>query len=189
MLITLGIAGIIIASGIAPLLYTVRVLANARDDFYTANLERSVFNRMTRDMREIAVLNSSGQVRVIEGDMSVDGKNDLLILWTTTPSYSMLPLGTVAYGLSMNTVTTEEMKPGLYRWVTSSDLRSGDISFADLKPEDATLLIPDLKGVSMSCMRDIEWEEIYQGPLPKAYMVTFEYDDRKKTYETWFPNF
>lgn len=188
LLIVLAIAGIIFSAGIAPLMYTVRIMAKTRDEFYTANRERGVFNRMVQDMREIAHINSSVQVCVIEGEKSIDGENDLLLLWTTTPAYAMQPMGTVVYGLPQKSVLTEEMKPGLYRWVLSQDMTTGEFPFEDLENEAATLMIPDVKGVVMQCIRDIEWEETYDGSLPVAYMVTFKYEDREKTYETWLPS-
>lgn len=188
VLIVLGIAGIIFAAGIAPLMYTVRTMARTRDDFYSANLERNVLNRILQDIRGIAYMNSSVQVRVLEGDLTIGGENDLLALWTTTPAYALLPMGTVVYGLPQKSVLTEEMKPGLYRWVLSQDLGTGDFPFEDLVPEAATILIPGLTGIDMQCIRDVEWEEIYDGTLPLAYMVTFQYEDREKTYEAWLPS-
>ena len=187
VLIVLAIAGIIFSAGIAPLMYTVRIMARTRDEFYAANRERSVFNRMVQDMREIARINSSVQVRVIEGETSIDGDNDLLVLWTTTPAYAMQPMGTVVYGLPQKGVLAEEMEPGLYRWVLSQDMTTDEFPFEDLDKDAATLMIPDVKGIDMRCIRDIVWEETYEGSLPVAYMATFQYEDEEKTYETWLP--
>lgn len=187
VLIVLAIAGIIFSAGIAPLMYTVRVMARTRDEFYAAGRERRVFNRMVQDMREIARINATVQVRVIEGEASIDGENDLLVLWTTTPAYTGQPMGTVVYGLPQKSVLAEEIKPGLYRWVLSQDMTTDELLFEELDNEAATLMLPDVKGIDMRCIRDIEWEETYEGSLPVAYMTTFQYEDGEKTYETWLP--
>ena len=56
MLIVVAITGIVITSGVALLVYTVRLLAEAQRDFKESGAERTAVNRLFSDVREMALL-------------------------------------------------------------------------------------------------------------------------------------
>lgn len=190
VLLVVAIAGIVITAGITPLIFTVRTLAVTRENFAKENRERSVFNRIALDMREIVTLNSTSPVRITQSEELALGPRDCLILWTKTPTYTGLPLGNVIYAIPPRTVLSDNFEDGLYRWVTSEDI---DLSAESsgikelLDPEKGALILPGLTGVTFKMLDNKEWRTPYTGAMPQAMMTIFEYEDRERTYEITLP--
>lgn len=189
ILVVVGIAGIIIVSGITPLVYTVRALTDARQDFMRVNRERSIVNRLFGDIREIVVNQVTSPVKVLNQDKLGDKANDILLLWTITPTYADMPMGTVVYALPQGSVLKADTPPGLYRWVLSGDIQPDQFVMDDLKPEKARLLLPGVEGVSFSALEDSEWVDNYAGNMPQAFRIVLEYEKDSRTYENWLPKF
>ena len=104
MLIVVAITGIVITSGVAPLVYTVRLLAEAQRDFRESGAERTAVNRLFSDVREMALLHVGAPLKLIHREKLGSRGDDLLLLWTMTPRYSGLPVGSVAYGIAKDSI-------------------------------------------------------------------------------------
>lgn len=190
IVVVLGIAGVIIAAGVAPLMYTIRLLAETRNNFFAANRERLVMSRLLQETREITVNNVSTPIKILHQDRLGNNGNDMLLLWTTTPSYSGMPVGSVVYGIFQESVLKMDMPKGLYRWVLSGDMQPDTFVLDDLEPENARLLLPDVEGIRFSALVDSEWVDDYSGNLPQALKITLEYQEKEEqTYEGWLPKF
>ena len=68
--------------------------------------------------------------------------DDLLLLWTMTPRYSGLPVGSVAYGIAKDSIVGEGKEEGLYRWVLSKDVQPSGFVEDDLKAASPKLVLP-----------------------------------------------
>lgn len=190
IMVVLGIAGVIIAAGIAPLMYTIRLLAETRNNFFAANRERLVVSRLFQETREITSNNASTPVKILHQDKLGSNGNDILLLWTTTPSYAGMPVGSVVYGIFQESVLKTDMPKGLYRWVLSGDIQPDTFVLDDLESENARLLLPNVEGIRFSALVDSEWVDDYSGNLPQALKITLEYNKKEeKTYESWLPKF
>ena len=189
VLIALAIGGIIIAAGIAPLMFTVRTLARARDDFARVNMERSAVTRIFQDAREMNPLNCETPFRL--GKSAVPGMDDdgYLAVWTSAPSYYDLPASSVVWGVPGESVLSTEARVGLYRWVISDDTMPRSLDVTALEPESGSLALPDVRSVSFSALDGGEWSDSYEGAFPRALRVSLKYDDRESVYEEMLPRF
>lgn len=187
ILLVVAIMGIVVSAGIVPLLYTGRLLRATREDFATQNAERRVFNRIYQDIRGAADFHAS-PVIVLKQDSELSSSGrDLLSMWTLTPAYARQTAGNVVYCLADRENNTATAESGLYRWILSEDLKPEDLSSAALKKFDAALLLPDVRGIEFRVQSSGEWKSVYQGAMPTALRVTFEYQDGKNTYECLLP--
>jgi len=188
ILLVVAIAGIILAAGLVPLMYTVRLMADTRAAFTLANSERNAVSRITMDARELISINETGVVNLLHGD-KLEGESDYLALWTLTPSYAMAPVCAVVFGIPPKSVLND-YEEGLYRWLLSDDKRPSDVTPGDLTPERGRLILRGVKGVRFSAMSGSEWADTYAGGMPQALKVGLEYSDGKdKVYEVWLPKF
>lgn len=187
ILVVVVIAGIVITSGVAPLVYTVRLLTEAQENFKASGAERAAVNRFFSDARELSSLHVDAPVKLIHRDKLGSGGNDLLLLWTVTPYYSGLPAGSVIYGIAKDSVVGEEMEEGLYRWTLSKDIPPGKFVEDDLENALPRLVLPGVTGVRFSVLGDMGWVSEYEGRVPKAIRIVLTYDGREKVYENWLP--
>jgi prepilin-type N-terminal cleavage/methylation domain-containing protein len=189
VLIALAIGGVIIAAGIAPLMFTVRTLARSREDFARMNMERTAVNRIFQDAREMNPLNCETPFRLGESETPGTDDGGYLAVWTSAPSYYDLPESSVVWGVPGEGVFNAETRAGLYRWVISDDMMPRSLDAAALNPESGSLAIPDVRGVSFSALDGGEWRDSYEGAFPRALRVRLKYDDGESVYEEMLPRF
>lgn len=187
MLIVVAITGVVITSGVAPLVYTVRLLAEAQRDFRESGAERTAVNRLFSDVREMVLLHVGAPLKLIHREKLGSRGDDLLLLWTMTPRYSGLPVGSVAYGIAKDSIVGEGKEEGLYRWVLSKDVQPSGFVEDDLKAASPKLVLPGVTGVRFSVLGDMGWVDEYEGRPPKGIRMVLQYDGREKSYESWLP--
>ncbi|MDR3280342.1 MAG: type II secretion system GspH family protein [Synergistaceae bacterium] len=189
IMIALAIAGIILAAGIAPLLYTSRLIASTREEFANANRERAAVGRIFQDVREASLLNSASPLRIVAADTLASGENDLLIVWTMTPSYTLRPMGSVVWGVAGKSTLNDGLAGGIYRLVISEDIEPASVKREELDFSKAALMLPDAKGITFSALDDSEWKKEYSGASPRALRVTIIHESGEMIYEDILPNF
>jgi prepilin-type N-terminal cleavage/methylation domain-containing protein len=185
VLIALAIGGIIIAAGIAPLMFVIRTLARSRDDFARMNMERTAVTRIFQDAREMNPLNCDTPFRLGKFENRVMDDGGYLAVWTLAPSYYDLPASSVVWGVPGESAA----RAGLYRWVISDDAMPGSFDAAALEPESGSLALPGVRSVSFSALDGAEWRDSYEGAFPRALRVSLKYDDRESVYEEMLPRF
>jgi hypothetical protein len=192
IMLVVAIAGIILAAGLVPLMYTARLMAETRAAFTRDNGERAAVARMVTDARELISINESSVVKLLRGDeLGEGGDRDYLALWTLTPSYSMAPLCTVVFGLPPKSALAGDYEDGLYRWLLSDDKRPVDMTPDDLSPESGRLILRGVKGVRFLALSGTEWLDVYAGGMPQALRVGLDYgeDKESRVYDVWLPKF
>ena len=189
ILIALAIGGIIIAAGIAPLMFTVRTLARVRDDFARMNTERTAVNRIFQDAREMNPLNCDAPFCLVKSDILGTDDRGYLAVWTSARSYYNLPASSVVWGVPDESVLRAETRAGLYRWVISEDAMPRSLDVAALDPVSGSLAIPGVRSVSFSAMDGREWKDSYEGAFPRALRVSLKYDDTESIYEEMLPRY
>jgi hypothetical protein len=188
ILVVIAITGIIAVTGIVPLMRTVRSLDSVRSSFAADSREMVVMDRMLNDMLGIVSVNAESPFRIMHDD-KLERNADYLILWTNTPAYGFVPMGSVIYGVPETTILSDTFETGLYRWVLSGDKQPGSVTKDDLKQEEAYMAIPGVTGVAFNALSGSEWKNDYSGTLPRAFRVMFEYGSMDVTYERWLPQF
>jgi prepilin-type N-terminal cleavage/methylation domain-containing protein len=189
IMIALAIAAIITSAGIAPLLYTSRMIMSARENFSKSNRERSAANRIFADIRGAVYVNEKNPVDIKKYDEISAGANDFLIVRTTAITNTIAPLSSVVWGRPSDVSIRDDFKPGLYRWVLSHDIPPGTVDVRALDPLDATLILADVDEVSFSVPHDSEWTREYSGAMPRALRVDFAYGEGRIIYEEILPNY
>ena len=189
IIIALAIAAIIISAGIAPLLYTSRMIRSAREDFLKSNRERSAANRIFADIRGAISINEKNPVVIKKYDEISFGANDYLIVRTTAITNTISPLSSVVWGRPSDVSVRDDFKPGLYRWVLPRDISPGEVDVRELDPLEASLVLQDVDEVSFSVPRGGEWTREYAGIMPRALRIIFEYGEGRAVYEEILPNF
>jgi prepilin-type N-terminal cleavage/methylation domain-containing protein len=191
--VVVGIVGVIMLVGIAPLVYSVRLMSDTRAAFAEGNRERSAVNRIALDARAVISLNGIATTRVIHRD-ELAGPRDYLLLWTITPSYSLEPMGTVIFGVPPGSVLAKEYEHGLYRWTLSDDKHPDAVTIDDnLTSERGRLVLRGVQGVRFSALKDSEWLGEYSGDMPQALRILLRYGDDKDreemAYDIWMPRY
>jgi prepilin-type N-terminal cleavage/methylation domain-containing protein len=189
VLIALAIGGIIIAAGIAPLMFAVRTFARARDDFERVNMERTAVNRIFRDAREMNPLNCETPFYLVKSENPGTDDGGYLAVWTSARSYYNLPASSVVWGVPVTSVLDAETRAGLYRWVISEDTMPRYLDVGVLDPVSGSLAIPDVRSVSFSALDGEEWKNSYEGAFPRALRVSIKYDDGESVYEEMLPRY
>jgi hypothetical protein len=196
VLLAAGIAGIMLAIGIVPLVYTMRLIKEARLTFAADNTEHSAISRITLDTRDVVTLNDLNVVRLIHND-ELEGPSDYLMLWTKTPSYSFEPAGVIVFGMPEKSVLgDDDYQEGLQRWTLSRDIALDLVTMDDLVPERAKVILPGVKGVRFSVLSGSEWVDEYSGSMPQALRILLNYEsteedeeDEERIYDIWLPKF
>jgi type II secretory pathway pseudopilin PulG len=189
IMIAAAIAAIVITAGIAPLMYTSRMISSSRENFSMNNKERSAVNRILRDVREAPNIHSDAPVRITEADEVSSGENGFLVVRTAAGAYTTQPLGSVVWGIPGETVLRNSHARGLYRWAVSGDVRPESVNPSELEPGDGVLVLPSVKSVAFAALNGDSWEENFQGARPKALRVTLVYDAGDVSYEELLPAF
>ena len=182
-----GIAGMIMTAGLAPVIYTTRLITETQKTFRSDNVERNGVKKIFRDARETTSMNVKTQVRLIHQDKLSGGGDDLLLLWTVTPSYIGRPAGCVVYGVARDSLLKSEMPKGLYRWIVSKDITLDSVTMDDIEKSGPELLIPGVTGVRFSVLDGDKWFDEYKGGIPGALRVKLEFGKRERVYESWLP--
>jgi prepilin-type N-terminal cleavage/methylation domain-containing protein len=189
IMIAAAIAAIIITAGIAPLMYVSRIISSARENFSMDNKERSAVNRILRDVREAPNVHSNAPVRITEADDVSYGENGFLVVRTTTGTYTTRPLGSVVWGIPVESVMKNSHTRGMYRWAVSSDIQPDSVNPRELDPDNGVLVLPGVKSVAFAVLNGTSWEKNFQGARPKALRVTLAYDAGDVSYEELLPAF
>ncbi|MDR0615479.1 MAG: type II secretion system protein [Synergistaceae bacterium] len=194
VMIVAGIAGIIMVAGIAPLMYSVRLMSETRASFTEESRERTAINRMILDVRDATSAGEPRPFRLLHRD-ALSGPEDYLVLWTLTPSYSRLPLSAVVFGMPPESVLQGDYEKGLYRWLLSDDKRPEEVTMDDLVPERGRLVLAGVENVEFKVLSDRDWVDEYSGGIPQALRVVLKYgkeadgsgEERVRNYDVWLP--
>ncbi|MDR1019301.1 MAG: type II secretion system GspH family protein [Synergistaceae bacterium] len=190
VMIVVGIAGLIMVVGLAPLVYSVRLMSEARAAFTEESRERNAVNAIAQGARELVSNGVSGSLRLLRNG-PLEGRKDYLLLWTLSPSYARLPMGTIVFGMPPDSVLGDDYQKGLYRWLLSDDKRPGVINVDELKPENGRLILAGVENVGFDALSGGEWLDEYMGDMPQALRVFLKYGEERgeeeKNYDIWLP--
>ena len=116
ILLVVGLVGIIAATAIAPLIFTVESLQDAQKSWGESGRERAAAERIFADVRG-AVENPAFQsVKIVHKEGLSAQKDDRIMAWSSSPTKEGGPVSLVVYRVVVPSAL-DNQKGGLYRWV------------------------------------------------------------------------
>ena len=164
ILIAVMLTGLISTLALAPVIFTVRRVVDIQNDYTDIAALSRTLNFITRDISSAMRL-ASDVIIVKEHEVLGGNDDDTLIIMTTAPVAQNLPAGSIAYKLENE---RHDIIPGLYRWIFPGKLPE-EIDIETLNPEDAQLVLPDVKNFCVEVVADSvekDRRKDYKGPLP-----------------------
>ncbi len=178
ILIAVMLTGLISTLALAPVIVTVRRVVDIQNDYTDIAALSRTLNFITRDIS--SAMRLASEVLIIKEHESLGGNDDdALIILTTAPVAQNLPAGSIAYKLENE---RRDIIPGLYRWIFPGKLPS-DIDPETLNPEDAQLVLPDVKNFCVEVVADSvekDRRKDYKGPLPVGIYMRISRSEKDK---------
>lgn len=202
-MLAVSLAGIIAATALAPLVFTVSSLGDAQKEWNKKGRERAAADKIFRDVRSIVENPSFSSLKIIHKEGLAVANDDRLLVWTGASAKEGFPVSLVVYRVIVGTSLNGE-KTGLYRWVIQStpskaqdDIKSGDKSEVKetpmdfdtekLKAKDGRLVLAGAEEVSFSVWNGSEWVREHEGSFPQAMRTEIGTKGKKYSHEEWFP--
>ena len=205
IMLAVAIAGIIAATALAPLVFTVKSLEDAQKRWKLSTRERASVDRIFNDVLSSVENPTFASFKIIHKDGMSIKNDDRLLVWTSSTAREGNPVSLVVYKIVPHPMLDGgNEQSGLFRWVLK-DLKStmnpseksGDkaetikspieIDTDTLKKEDARMLYSDAVGVSFSAWNGEAWADEYQGALPSALKIEIETKEGVHVYKEWLP--
>lgn len=178
ILIAVMLTGLISTLALAPVIVTVRRVVDIQNDYTDIAALSRTLNFITRDIS--SAMRLASEVLIIKEHESLGGNDDdALIILTTAPVAQNLPAGSIAYKLENE---RRDIIPGLYRWIFPGKLPS-DIDPETLNPEDAQLVLPDVKNFCVEVVADSvekDRRKDYKGSLPVGIYMRISRSEKDK---------
>ena len=203
IMLAVSLAGIIAATALAPLVFTVSSLGDAQKEWNKKNKERAAADRIFRDVRNLVENPSFSSLKIIHKEGLAVQNDDRLLVWTGASAKEGFPVSLVVYKVVVGTALNGE-KTGLYRWIIKSmpskaqdDVKSGDkapvretpmdLDTETLKAKDGRLILDGADGLSFSVWNGSEWVREHDGALPQAMRTEIGEKGKNFSHEEWFP--
>lgn len=201
ILLATGLAAVISAAVLVPIIYTVNSLEKAQEEFGKFMDVDSAVSAIFCDIR-----NSSNELP--QPVIKTENKNSLsvnedgrLIVWTSSPSNEGKAAGAVVYRIMRE---SDGESYGLYRWILNPETtENGDTDIISrdkreitgpaerdtevLKREDGRLILKEAKGITFEVNNGNGWEREYSGNLPKAFRIKVRVKEKERIYEEALP--
>lgn len=178
VMVVVAIAGVLMVSAMAPMIYTVELLRNLQRDYAKTNRERFAVERIFRDARTVI---SAGLAHSFEIQ-----KGRALLLWSQAPVFERLPAGCVVFAV-VPQGRAPEGKNGLYRWILPSEKSLEEVKPEELDPARGVLLLEGVEEASFSAWKEDAWIEEYQGGVPAALSLNLRVKERTISRVDRFP--
>ena len=115
-MLVVGLVGIIAATALAPLVFTVDSLGAAQKAWNADDRERLAAERIFTDVRSAAANQSFQSVKIIHRSGLSSANDDRLLVWSAAPAKEGRGVCLVVYRVVAATAFTSQ-KGGLYRWL------------------------------------------------------------------------
>lgn len=200
VLLASGLAAIISAAILVPMIYTLSALEQTQYEFGRESDSDNAVIGIYRELRASSP-EASFHVLKIENKSSFTIKEDgRLLLWTTLISKEGRPAGGIAYRIIKD---PENKKSGLYRWIlqpsemTKTDIDNTlgnnqipgplDIDIDSLLKENGKLVIRDAEGIVFNVKTEGKWVNEYNGNIPNILRISVLTKGKRRLYEEVLP--
>ena len=136
VMVVVAIAGAIMVSAMAPMVYTVELLRNLQRDYAKTNRERFAVERIFHDVRTVIPTSFAPSFQVRKGNA--------LLLWAYAPTFERLPAGCVVFAV-VQEGKVPQGKNGLYRWILPLEKSIKDVDLEKLDPAKGLLILSGIE--------------------------------------------
>ncbi|NLX84447.1 MAG: prepilin-type N-terminal cleavage/methylation domain-containing protein [Synergistaceae bacterium] len=196
ILFVVGLTGIIAATALAPIVFTVQSLENAQKEGSKNNKITETAYRIFYDARNFSESSSFSIFRIVRRDGFNTRDDDRLLVWSAAPVKENKVPSLIVYKI-ITSSGLRKNEPGLYRWVIpgwrflpenrNKEEGPTDLDTENLRPEDGKLILKNAEGVRFAVWSGESWSDEYAGKLPIALKVTITLNGRKNVYEDTLP--
>ena len=179
VMVVVAIAGAIMVSAMAPMVYTVELLRNLQRDYAKTNRERFAVERIFHDVRTVIPTSFAPSFQVRKGNA--------LLLWAYAPTFERLPAGCVVFAV-VQEGKVPQGKNGLYRWILPLEKSIKDVDLEKLDPAKGLLILSGIEEAVFSVWSKDIWVEEYEGGLPVAMDLRLKGKGRVISRVDWLPN-
>ena len=116
ILLVVGLVGVIAATAIAPLIFTVESLQDAQRSWGESGRERAAAERIFADVRGAVESPAFQSVKIVHKEGLSAQKDDRIMIWSSSPTKEGGPVSLVVYRVVVPSAL-DNQKGGLYRWV------------------------------------------------------------------------
>ena len=178
VMVVVAIAGALMVSAMAPMIYTVELLRNLQQDYAKTNRERFAVERIFQDARTVIPAGSGPSFQVRKGNA--------LLLWAYAPTFERLPAGCIVFAV-VQQGRVSEGKNGLYRWILPFEKSIKEVDLEKLEPGKGVLILAGIEEVAFSVWDKDAWVEEYEGGRPVALDLRLKGKERAISHVDWFP--
>ncbi|MCE5201070.1 MAG: type II secretion system GspH family protein [Synergistaceae bacterium] len=212
IMLAVALVGIIAATALAPLVFTVESLKDTQKQWGARIKERAAVENIFADVRGAVENPSFAPLRTIHNGGLTVQEDDRLLIWSASPVREGGIVSLVVYRVLTGSAL-DNKKGGLYRWILegvksdpnlSGELFSKGLIAASrslitssedpikfdsdkLKAEDGRMVLPDAEGMRISVWSGTDWVQDYEGSVPEALKIGITIKGKKHVYEEWFP--
>jgi prepilin-type N-terminal cleavage/methylation domain-containing protein len=137
IMLVVGLVGIIAATALAPLVYTVDSLGAAQKAWNTNDRERLAAENIFNDVRRAVPNQSFQSVKIIHQSGLSSVNDDRLLVWSSAPAREGRSVCLVVYKI-IAVSSFSDKKGGLYRWLINA-ASSGDVTDTVPSSSDAVM--------------------------------------------------
>lgn len=197
VLLAAGLAAVISAAVLVPIVYSLSSLENAQYEFGRESDSDFTAAGIFRELRA-STPEAPFPVLKTEYKESLAVKEDgRLMLWTSAISKSGLPAGGIAYR-----IIKEGDSSGLYRWILkpgeAASEEDGETEISSvpgpldrdtetLDKKDGKLVIRNAEGITFEASDGKKWLKEYSGNMPAAFRISVYAGGKRRIYEEALP--
>jgi prepilin-type N-terminal cleavage/methylation domain-containing protein len=199
VMFAVSLFGIIAATALFPLVFTVESLEHAQKQWGQRVKVRTTADDIFTDVRSLVENTSFMPLRTVR-ESGISSNNSSLIVWTYSPVRENKPVGMVVYRI-ISAEETDVEKRGLYRWFVTNSKAAPALSYpgnqsygnpmkidpAILKKEDGKLILRGAEDICFFVWDGKRWAEEYEGSRPEALKVEISINGKKYSYEEMLP--
>jgi len=197
VMLAVALFAIIATTALAPLMFTVRSLKNAQQQWIVNVRQERAVKQIFSQVRAAVREGTETAVRVERASGLSVSDDDRIAVFSLLPLKQVRPAAVFVYRVFKED-KLKKVAGGLYRFEfalplddylllpSASDRSPINIDMEKLKPEEGKVIVPDAVGMRVYVWQDNEWKEDYSGQIPQALKIEIKREKGTSEYEEYF---
>lgn len=197
VMLAVGLFAIIATAALVPLMFTVRSLKSAQNDWQKDTRSQRYVQQIFSELRSCVRQGTETSVRVERASGLNVADDSRIAVFSLLPLKQGHPAAVCVYRV-FKADKLKKITGGLYRFEFAlplpaallldgaSDRLPINIDMEKLTPAKGKNIIPSAVGMKIDVLKDGQWEEEYSGMLPEALKIEVKLDKGNIVYEEYF---